>query len=209
MRAQLVSPVRDEQLGSLNRFLDVVFALMFFRILQFLPAFEDKHWTQLPHGLVSLLAGDPTNLMRIGFGVVMVVYYWTRKNALLSLLERSTGVLAVLSIASLCFVCLFMYALIADPMMVGGPPTFFLESASLAVAAFLGFVALRYAIGAELTRPELRPAVEQIARTDLSNPLTAVVAAGLSWSGPLIWTLSWCLIPVFAMFLAKGHKTKV
>jgi len=114
--------------------------------------------------------------------------------------------LAGLLIASLCFVCLFMYALIADPMMVGGPWTLLLESVTFGIASVFGIWALRYAVRAELTRPEMKLTAEQTARSDLAIPLTAVVATGLSWSGPLIWTLSWCLIPVFAMLLAKGHN---
>jgi hypothetical protein len=38
----------------------------------------------------------------------------------------------------------------------------------------------------------------------LSNPLTAVIATGLSWSGVTIWTLSWfILMPLFGFLLAR------
>jgi hypothetical protein len=196
--------VPDEKLGSLAVFLDVIFALMFFRIVEFLPSFQDGHWQHLPYGILSLLVGQPANLMRVVFGLVITIYYWTRKNALLSLLAKSNGVITTLSIASLSFLCLFMYALIADPEYVGGAPTLLLQSASLAVASLLSFFALRYAIHADLVRSELKPSVGQIARVDLSNPLTAIVATGLSWSGLKIWTLSWfVLLPLFSWLLAK------
>ena len=48
--------VPDGRLRSLGIFLDVVFALIFFRIVEFLPSFQDGHWVQLPHGLLGLLA---------------------------------------------------------------------------------------------------------------------------------------------------------
>jgi hypothetical protein len=195
--------VPDEKLGSLAIFLDVIFALMFFRIVEFLPSFQDGHWQHLPHGILSLLVSQPANLMRVVFGLVITIYYWTKKNALLNLLAQSNGVIATLSIASLSFLCLFMYALIADPGYVGGTPTLLLQSASLAIASLLSFFALRYAIHANLVRPELKPSVGQIARVDLSNPLTALVATGLSWSGLTIWTLSWfVLMPLFSWLLA-------
>jgi hypothetical protein len=195
--------VPDEKLGSLAIFLDVTFALMFFRIVEFLPSFQDGHWQQLPHGLLSLLVSQPANLARVVFGLVITVYYWTSKNALLSLLTKSNGVIAVLSITSLSFLSLFMYALIADPEYVGGAPTLLLQSASLAIASLLSFFALRYAIHADLVRPELKPSVGQTARVDLSNPLTAIVATGLSWSGLTVWTLSWfVLMPLFGWLLA-------
>ena len=194
----------DQGFRSLNRFLDVVFALVFFRVIEFLPPFQDKHWVQLPYGLLSLLAGEPANLTRVVFGLIIVIYYWDRKNALLSVIEKSNGVFATISVASLCFICLFMYALVADPTYIGGPPTLLLQSASILIASLLGLAALRYAIHAELTRPELKTSVEQLARVDLSNPMTAAVAVALSWSGLTIWTLSWfILMPLFSVLLAK------
>jgi hypothetical protein len=196
--------VPDEKLRSLAFFLDVIFALMFFRIVEFLPSFQDGHWQHLPYGILSLLVSQPTNLIRVLFGLVITIYYWTRKNALLSLLAKSNGIISALSIASLSFLCLFMYALIADPEYVGGVPTLLLQSVSLAIASLLSFFALRYAIHADLVRPELKTAVGRIARVDLSNPLTAIVATGLSWSGLTIWTLSWfVLMPLFSWLLAK------
>lgn len=196
--------VPDGRLRSLGIFLDVVFALIFFRIVELLPSFQDGHWVQLPHGLLGPLASSPANLTRVIFGLMMTVYYWYRKNTFLSLLARSNGILATLSAASLFFICLFMYALVADPTYAGGVPTLLLQSVSILIGSFLSFFALRYAIRADLVRPELRASAEQIARVDLSNPLTALVATGLSWSGLTIWTLSWfILMPLFAWLLAR------
>ena len=200
--------MQDEKLRSLGIFLDVVFALVFFRIVEFLPSFLDGHWLQLPHGILSLLASQPANLTRVVFGLVIVAYYWNRKNTFLSMVAKSNGVFAALSITALCFFCLFMYALIADPTYVGGAPTLLLQSASLLIAGLLGLIALRYAMHANLMRPELKESAEQFARIDLSNPLTALVATCLSWSGLTIWTLSWfVLMPLFSWLLAirKGE----
>ena len=197
----------EEKLQSLGVFLDVVFALMFVRIVAFLPSFQDGHWVRLPHGILSLLASQPANLTRVVFGLVITAYYWNRKNTFLSLLARSDGVIAALSIASLAFLCLFMYALLADPMYVGGAPTLFLQSVSILIASLLCLSALRYAIHANLTRPDLKPSAGQIARTDLSNPLTAIIATALSWSGLILWTLSWfVLMPLFSWLLAKRKE---
>ncbi len=196
--------VRDEKLRSLGLFLDVVFALMFVRIVEFLPHFQDGQWVHLPHGILGLLANQPANLTRVVFGLIITAYYWNRKNTFLSLLARSNGIFATLSIASLIFLCLFMYALMADPMYVGGPPTLLLQSVSLAMASALSLFALYYAIHVNLTKPELKASAEQVARVDLSNPLTAIVATALSWSGLTVWTLSWfVLMPLLSWLLGK------
>jgi hypothetical protein len=179
---------------------------MFVRIAEFLPSFQDGRWMQLPHGLLSLLASQPANLTRVVFGLLIVVYYWSRKNVFIGVLARSNGVFATLSITALAFLCLFLWTLGADPMYVGGPPTLLLQSLSIAIGSLFGLIALHYAIQAGLTQPDLTARAEQIARVDISNPLTAAVAAALSWSGLTIWTLSWfILMPLFSVLLARGR----
>ena len=199
-----MSDAPDQTLRSLNRFADVVFALLFFRAIEYLPSFQGGRWTQLPHGLLSLLASQPANLTRVIFGLLIVVYYWGRKNAFSVFMAKSNAMFAMLTMASLAFLCLFMWALYADPTYTGGPPTLLLQSLSIAIASLLGLIALRYATRAKLTRPELNASAEQFARVDVSNPLTAAIAAALSWSGLLIWTLSWfILMPLFSTLLAR------
>jgi hypothetical protein len=63
------------------------------------------------------------------------------------------------------------------------------------------------AIHAGLTAPELKSSVDKMARIDLSNPLTALVAIGLSWSGLIVWTVRWfVLMPLFSFLLGKSAK---
>ena len=203
-----VQTIPDRSLKSLSRFLDVLFALAFFRIVEYLPSFTSGHWVQLPHGLLSLLTSSSANLVRVVFGLVTISYFWYRKNTLLSLVETSNALFATLVVASMAFILLFMYALAADPMYIGGPPTLLLQSASFLMASLLGYFSLRYAIHAGLTPQALRAAAGRMARIDLSNPLTAIVATALSWSGLTIWTLSWfVLCPLFSVLLARRRPS--
>jgi hypothetical protein len=199
----------DRNLKSLNRFLDVLFALAFFRIVEYLPSFTSGQWVKLPHGLLSLLASSPPNLVRVVFGLVTISYFWFRKNTLLSLVEASNTWFATLGVASMACILLFMYALAADPMYIGGPPTLLLQSASFLVGSLLGYFSLRYAIHAGLTPPALQASAERMARIDLSNPLTAIIAIALSWSGLTIWTLSWFVFcPLFSVLLARRRPAQ-
>jgi hypothetical protein len=192
---------------NLSTFLNVLFALAFFRAVQFLPPFEGNHWLALPHGLLSLLASEPTNLTRVAFGLIIVGYCWCRTNTMMSAVERSNAVFESIAIAGVAFVFLFLYALEADPMYVGGPLTLLLQSGSLCIAGLFGYFALRYAIHAGLTAPELKASIFKMARVDLSNPLTALVATALSWSGLIAWTVSWfVLMPLFGTLLARSYR---
>lgn len=194
----------DRSLNSLSRFIDVLFALAFFACVAFLPSYTDGRWVHLPHGLLSLLASSPANITRVVFGLIMIAYFWLRKITLLSLVEKSNGLFATLAVADMAFLLLFLYALDADPTYIGGPPTLLLQSVSFLGVSLLGYIALRYAIHAELVPSPLRPAAERMARIDLCNPLTAIIATGLSWSGLTIWTLSWFVLwPLFSWLLAR------
>jgi hypothetical protein len=201
----------DNRLSSLNTLLDVVFALAFFRIVQFLPSLHDQRLADLPKGLFSLIVSQPINLERVAFGFVVIVYYWNRKNNFFSVLARSNGILASLSITAALFLFIFAYALVADPNMLGGPWTLLIESVSLACCGVFSLLALHYAIHAGLTDTERTSAAEHIAHVGLSNPITAVVAAALSWSGGLIWTLSWfILMPALELYFGRAsHRMLV
>jgi hypothetical protein len=96
-----------------------------------------------------------------------------------------------------------------DPNMLGGPWTLFIESASLAVCGVLSLLALHYAIRAGLTDPARRSDAEQIAYIGLSNPLAAIAAMFLSWSGNLIWTLSWfVLMPALEIYFGRTSRSQ-
>lgn len=103
--------------------------------------FPGGHWVRLPHGILSLLASQPTELKRVAFSLICTVDYWTRKNTLLGVPRRSSVVVATLSKARLSFLCLFMYALIADPTYMSVVTTLLLQSVRL--VSLLGSLTLR------------------------------------------------------------------
>jgi hypothetical protein len=197
----------DRMLRTLNRFLDILFALAFFRTIEFLPMARSSQLSTLPYGILSVIGSSPANITRVVFSLIIIVYYWSRKNALLAVVQTANGTFAVLSVASLAALLVFLYALAVDPTYIGGWPTLLLQSASLLVASLLGYLALRYAIRVGLVPDALKASAERIARIDLSNPLTALIATALSWSGLTIWTLSWFVfMPLLGFLLGKSTK---
>jgi hypothetical protein len=197
----------DRTLRSLDRLLDVLFALAFFRTIEFLPMARSTQLSALPYGILSLIGSSPANITRVVFCLIIIVYYWSRKNTLLAVLQRANGIFSLLSLASVAALFVFLYALAVDPTYVGGWPTLLLQSGSLLVASLLGYLALRYAIRAGLVPHALTAAAQRLARIDLSNPLTALIATALSWSGLTIWTISWfVLMPLLGFLLGKTTK---
>jgi hypothetical protein len=60
----------DRMLRSLNRFLDVLFALAFFRTIEFLPMAPGTQLSTLPYGILSLIGSSPANVTRVVFSAV-------------------------------------------------------------------------------------------------------------------------------------------
>lgn len=191
----------------LSRFIDVVYALLFFHlIINYLPTFEDMQWTQKPYGLLSHLIDNKGELLRILIGAGLALMYWNQNNSLFKNLERTNGTHAALSLVQLFFVCLFVYFAIADPGLESqSSPA--LQALCLAIAGFLGVGAWIYASRHHLVRSSLsEEETGAITRDNLMEPSTAVVNIGLAFVGPLVWTLAWFVLPPIFMWILKRRK---
>ena len=75
----------------------------------------------------------------------------------------------------------------------------------MAIAGFLGVANWRYAVKAGLTREDLEnDEAKAITKSNLMEPLTAVVNVGLAFVGPMVWTIAWFVLPaVFTWLLNK------
>ena len=98
-----------KHLKRLETFLDVVYALLFFRILHYLPHSEDMAWADKPLGLLSLLWANADELLRIIVGMGLTIIYWNLNNKLFGSLVRTNGRHAILALLQMFFVCLFIY----------------------------------------------------------------------------------------------------
>lgn len=73
----------------LSRFIDVVYALLFFHLtIRYLPNFEDMKWMQKPFGLLSHIIDNRYDLLRIFIGAGLALLYWNQSNNLFKNLIR-------------------------------------------------------------------------------------------------------------------------
>ena len=197
-------------LKRLSRFIDVVYALLFFHlIINYLPTFEDMEWTHKPLGLLSHMIDARSELLRIFIGGGLALLYWNQNNNLFKNLIKTNGVHALLSLVQLFLVVLFVYFAIADPALVSkSSPA--LQAGCLALAGFTSIGAWMYAAKNNLIREEIdQEQVKAIAKDNLMEPLTAVVNVGLAFVGPLAWTLAWFVLPPVFIWLLKPKNKKL
>jgi hypothetical protein len=181
-------------------FLDVLYALIVFRMLAYLPSAEDMTWVGKPLGLLGRLIHERRELWRPVMGIGLTVICWTLNNKRLNQLKRTDGVHTLINLVQMAFVCLFLYFAIADPMLAGGTSSRALQCASLALAGVTGEWAWAHArryglVDARVPRKQL----DEVGRRGRTETATAVLNMPLAWVGTITWTLGWFVIPLVIM----------
>ena len=184
-------------LRRLEVFLDVLYALIVFRMLAYLPSADDMTWVGKPLGLLGRLIHDRRDLWRPVMGIGLTVVCWLLNNKRLNRLHRTDGAHTLINLVQMAFVCLFIYFAIADPMLAGGSSSRALQCASLALAGVTGQWAWAHArryglVDAEAPGKQL----DEIGRISRTETVTAVLNMPLAWIGTITWTLGWFLIPL-------------
>jgi uncharacterized membrane protein len=190
------SATGHKRLRRLETFLDVAYAVLFVNFIMYLPETEDMTWIDLPYGLLSLLLDNSLDMMRLFIAVGLTLISWNLTHQLLGPLERTNGIHTLLALLQLFFVCMFLFFAIADPMLqsVSSPVG---QSICLAISGFIGIAGWSYARKNGLVKAELTKAQQdEVVRSVIIEPVTALLNAGLGFVGPGIWTLGWFVIPL-------------
>ena len=188
------------QIRRLERFTDCVYAVALILVIQWLPLPEESALAEGRVWLLDLFAEFAGNLVGVLIGVVFIILYWLRSTDQLARLERSDGVHASASIASVFFLLLLLYV-----VRVGGEVTGASARAGESVAVTL--VGLAGAVGWWHARRRglLRPGVSQVEAAGvqveaLTEPLTALATLPVAYLSELWWNLAWLLyIPIAAL----------
>jgi len=197
-----------KHLQRLETFLDVLYALLFFQMLHYLPQGEDMAWADKPLGLLSLLWANADELLRIFVGLALTIIYWNLNNKLFGPLVRTNGRHAILALLQMFFVCLFIYFAISDPGLAGGPSSPALQCVSLFIAGFVGLWGWSYAGKNQLVNEDLTEAEkDRVARRGLIEPITALLNTPLAFVGPMAWTLGWLIIPFPVIWVIRKSKS--
>jgi uncharacterized membrane protein len=194
-------------LNRLSRFIDIVYALLFFfMITHYMPIIEDMEWSHKPLGLLSHLIDNSSEMLRIFIGGGLALMYWNQNNSLFKHLSKTNGTHAALSLVQLFLICLFIYFAIADPALESqSSPA--LQAASLALAGFVSVGSWVYASKNNLMSESLNEdEVNTITRSNLMEPSVAVVNIGLAFVGPVVWTLAWFILPVVFTWILKKRN---
>ena len=121
---------------------------------------------------------------------------WNLTHRLLGPLDRTNGLHTLLGLLQLIFVYLFLFFAIADPTLVSASSPVG-QSICLAISGFIGIAGWWYARKRGFVKAELTEAQkDEVGRSVIIEPVTALLNTGLGFVGPGTWTLGWFVIPL-------------
>ena len=181
-------------------FVDIIFALVAFHMLSYLPPVQDMSWVGKPLGLLGVLVARPRELWRVVMGLGVTAICWFIGSKRLVRLRGTDVVHTTMILVQTGFICFFVYFAICDPTLSGGPSSRALQCGSVALASAAGQLGWRYArwrglVDAGTPSEE----IDDIALRGRTETATAVLNTPLSWVGPISWTLGWVIFPLLFM----------
>jgi hypothetical protein len=184
-------------LRRLEVFLDVLYALLAFHMLSYLPPVRDMSWAGKPFGLLGALTSHGRELWRAVMGMGVTMICWHVSATRLARLRATDGIHTTITLVQAGLLCFFVYFAICDPTLTGGPSSRALQCGSVALAAAVGHLGWIYArwrgfIDVNAQQQQIE-ALETSARTEIA---TAILNTPLSWVGPTSWTLGWVILPL-------------
>lgn len=194
------------QLTRLQTIMDVVFALLIWRIFQFLPRPSKEEWG-LGKELFDILLNYAANFQIVFIGIILVLIYWGQNNTLFGNLSRTDGRHAVISLLQVFFLMIYLYFVRLGVEFEGDVSSLALQSISLALAGFAAISAWRYAckdrrlITEALSDEEIR----ELRIKTLPEPLAAVISIPFAWLSSEAWSLSMLAgVVLFGWLLKRG-----
>ncbi len=187
-KAELIRGTR--QLRRLEILMDVVYALVIWRLFMLMPRPEKiGEWRSLS----SFLSSNLELYAIAGLGLIIVIIYWIQNNALFGYLDRTDGRHTAISIVQLFFLLLFLYSIRLGLDCPGESHARALESVTVARVGIASIAGWRYAMkNRRLLSPEVTTQrANQISDENLAEPIAAGITLPCAFLGPIIWELAW------------------
>ena len=195
-----------KQLFRLSVLIDVLFALMIYKLFTLMPNPDIDGFGR--EELVQVLTESYLNYTVIFIGLVLVILYWGLSNVQFGNLARTDGKHATLSIMQIFALMLYIYFVRLDAQFEGEVSLMQMQSLFLAIAGILSVWSWHYAVKNNLVSDAPSAVEKQTLYIKLiPEPLVSLLTFPLAWFGPLVWTLGWLLlIPVgWALKKYRNH----
>lgn len=194
------------QLKRLTMLMDVVFALIIWRIFMILPR-PDGDMAQW-NSVLQMLQNNWDDFLLVLLSTIIVIVFWIQNNNLLGKLKRTDTVHSCIAIFQLIFLLLLLYSIGLGVSYEGELVTKVMESVTTFLVGLMAYLGWRYAmlnaniVADDVTEDEAKATLEQ----NLAEPITAAITIPFVFVGPLAWELSWFLYPFIKYLFNRLSK---
>jgi uncharacterized membrane protein len=191
------------QLRRLEMLIDVVYAIVIWRIFTLVPRPEkgDFAW----HSIVEFLLSDKGDLIMALVGIVLVIIYWTQNNTIFGNLERTDHRHTTLTIIQIFSLLLFLYAIRVGTFFEGTVGARVFESTAAALLGITSAAGWYYAMHKQRLIREDMTGVEarDLLVTVLAEPFAALLTIPCAFIGLVAWEIAWLSFIPFAQLLKR------
>ena len=197
----------EKQLFRLGVMIDVLYALMIYKLFMLMPNPEIDNFGR--EELYKVLTESYLNYTVIFIGLVLVILYWGMSNLQFGNLKRTDSTHSAISILQVFILMLYIYFVRLDAEFKGEVILMQSQSLFLAIAGFLSVGSWYYALKNNLVSDAPSKLEKETMYIKLlPEPVVSVLTFPLAWFGPGIWTLGWLLL-IPAGWLAKKFIPKI
>jgi uncharacterized membrane protein len=196
------------QLQRLARMVDVVYAIVIWRIFILLPnpTAEQLSWEHIG----SFLGANIGAFLMAFIGMVVTIIYWIQNNVMFGNLQSTDSRHSILSILQIFFLLAFLVSLREGIELGPSVGTRALESVTAALVGIAGGWGWAYAVkNHRLLLPEV---TEQYANRlkdrILAEPITAMITLPFAFVGPISWEISWLSYPLVVWLVRQRRRAE-
>jgi uncharacterized membrane protein len=196
------------QLHRLARMVDVVYAIVIWRIFILLPSPTAEQLTWEHVG--PFLSANIGVFLTVFVGLVVTIIYWLQHNLLFGNLQSTDTRHSILSILQIFFLLAFLVSLREGIELGPSTGTRALESITAALVGISGGWGWAYAMkNHRLLLPEVTEQYAlQLRDRILAEPITAIITIPCVFVGPIIWELSWFSYPLVVWLVRRRRREK-
>jgi uncharacterized membrane protein len=199
---------QQNTLRRLQTLIDVVYALMIFRLFVLLP-----HPTQEQlenRDFFGMYAENGVNLLIVLIGIVLIIMYWGQSNLQLGYLKRIDGRVATLAIVQVFSLLIYLYFMRLDNETDGDEFTLLMESVFMAIAGFIGIYNWNYCKNKGFFQDDLsEEEAVSTAYKFYSEPIVATITIPLAFIGSGWYMAGWLLLIPVTWFINTRKKKKI
>jgi len=204
-KAELIRGAR--QLRRLEMLMDVVYALVIWRLFMLMPRPEKiGEWRSLS----SFLSSNVELYVIVGLALIIVIIYWIQNNALFGYLDRTDNLHTAISIVQVFFLLLFLYSIRVGLDFPGESHARALESVTAALVGIASIAGWRYAMkNRRLLSPEATDLkAGQISDQNLAEPIAAGITLPFAFLGPIVWEIAWLSYLPVSYWLRRRRQSR-